>query len=186
MGGKILLSFPISLKTPGNINLTANIIPISSGGSSRALLVGALAVQSQTCRASALGEIFQQHPVSLISVFQDFQVPRVDAAERDLGSAGKGWRKPSGSVCPVVWPSVRVIRQGRTCQGLVDRVSHRGTCPFCRPRPEQACHLYQLKSSREITWWLSVAKCLLQHSSSLLPAQQRKSTVQQAADPSWS
>ena len=34
--------------------------------------------------------------MSLISIFQDFKVPRVDAAERDLGSAGKGFRKPEG------------------------------------------------------------------------------------------
>ena len=45
--------------------------------------------------------------MSLISIFQDFKVPRVDAAERDLGSAGKGFRKPEGisdadSACPAV------------------------------------------------------------------------------------
>ena len=89
-------------------NSVSNNSVFLSGGSSRALLVGALAVRSLTYPASALGDILTiattATPVSFISVFpQDFKVPRVDAAERDLGSAGKGSRKLSGSVvCPTV------------------------------------------------------------------------------------
>ena len=57
-GGKTVFSFPWSLKPPlfMKINLTANIIPISSGGSSRALLVGALGVRNLTFPEYALGD----------------------------------------------------------------------------------------------------------------------------------
>ena len=116
--------------------------------------------------------------VSLISIFQDFKVPRVDAAERDLGSAGKGFRKPEG----ISVSSGVTIGQGDPSRSDMPRSRPQSFtpwhAPFLSPKARtsqpflshkvdqvvRGTEMHHLDSSK---WQWSVTQCLIQWFASL-------------------